>query len=203
MKEQPLPSLFHGALRGAAGGLAGAALGHVLVTLCLRGGGERWLKGPYGPDDPGFHFFDIALFLSATFGCIAFSLSRRAVPTLAGLGCAFLALALPLTVLTHAARAFPWWYWAVLGADILAVWGTTLALGALLCPARRMRGALFAALGSWAGYLVLELILHIVPSYAQGRWVPTSFIPSPVDLLTWLLAGAGMGAGIYLAGRNL
>ncbi|HAM35916.1 MAG TPA: hypothetical protein DEB40_08225 [Elusimicrobia bacterium] len=203
MNEQPpLPSLFQALLRGLYGSLAAATLGHMLVTACLPWGAELWLKGPYGP-----HFFDISLYLGVLYGGIALSLSRRPGPACAAAAAAFLGIALPMTVLTHAARwgmdtnAQPTlaWYYAVIATHTLATWGTTLGLGALLCPQRRWRGAIFAALGSLAGYLILEVFLRLVPSYAQGRWNPKSFIPSPVDLLTGMLIGAGIGAGIYLA----
>ncbi|MFA6004310.1 MAG: hypothetical protein WC881_09605 [Elusimicrobiota bacterium] len=192
-------------LRGLLGGLLGAVLGHILVTLCLHAGGELWLKGPYGP-----HFFGISLYIGALYGSIAYSLSRRKNPTLVGGLGAFLGIALPMAILTRVAH---WgmatnspptlaWVWAVLIIHTVATWGVTLALGAVLCPARPVRGALLATVGSLAGYLLLNAWLWLVPSYAQGRWVPTSFIPSPVDMLTGLLIGAGIGGGIYLAARK-
>lgn len=198
-------TVYKNLLRGLLGGWAGAILGHLLVTLCLRSGGELWLKGPYGP-----HFFGIALYLGALYGSIAFSLSGKRMPALAGGLGAFLGIALPMAILTRVAH---WgmatdsaptfaWIWAVLIIHTVATWGVTLALGAILCPARPLRGALLAAAGALAGYLTLSTLLWLVPSYAQGRWVPTSFMPSPVDMLTGLLIGAGMGAGIYLGSRK-
>jgi len=203
-EEPGIPNLPAALLRGLAGGFVGAVLGHLCVTWCLRAGGESWLKGPYGP-----HFFDISLYLGLLYGGIAAGLSLRPAATLVGALGAFLGIALPMAVLT---RIAPWgmetgapptlaWYWAVLAAHSLGTWGTTLALGALLCPRRRWLGALGAALGSFAGYLALELFLRVVPSYAQGRWNPRSFMPSPLDLLTGLLIGAGLGAGVFLAGN--
>lgn len=190
-------------LRGLAGGFCGALLGHVLVTACLRAGGESWLKGPYGP-----HFFDIALYLSLLYGGIACGLSLRPGLTAVGVLGPLLGIVLPMALFTRTARwgmepgAPPTlaWYWLVLAAHSLGTWGTTLTLGALLCPRRRWLGALGAVLGSLAGYLCLELFLRVVPSYAQGRWAPGSFVPSPLDLLSGLLIGAGLGAGVFLAG---
>ncbi|MCX5794017.1 MAG: hypothetical protein NTY77_00795 [Elusimicrobia bacterium] len=201
--ERPaIPGLSAALLRGLAGGFAGAVLGHILVTACLRAGAESWLKGPYGP-----HFFDIALYLGLLYGGIACGLSLRPGITLVGAWGAFLGIALPMALFTRTARwgmeagAPPTlaWYWLVLAAHSLGTWGTTLALGALLCPRRRWLGAVGAVLGSLAGYLSLSLFLRIVPSYAQGRWHPGSFVPSPLDLLSGLLIGAGLGAGVFLA----
>lgn len=203
--ERPaIPSLFQGLVRGSAGGLAGALAGHILVTAVLRAGGQDWLKGPYGP-----HFFDIALYLGVMYGAVGLALSLRPRPALWGFFGAFLGIALPMAVLTRVAHwgmetgAPPTlaWYWAVIVCHSLGTWGTTLALGALLGPARRWLGALGAVLGSLAGYGLLQLFLFAVPSYAQGRWDPKSFLPSPLDLLTGILIGTGIGAGIFLAGK--
>jgi hypothetical protein len=219
------PDLFQALLRGLAGGFIGAVLGHVLVTWCLRTGGEFWLKGPYGPGQ----FFGISAYLGVLYGCIGLALAWRAAPALLGLLGNFLGIALPMFVLTHhplPMRAFMRllahfpafttrlmlsmggldlaglaWTIAVLFIYIAATWGTTLGLGALLCPGRRWLGAAAAALGSLAGYLVLKVFLAAVPSCAQGRWDPRSFSPSPLDLLTGLLVGAGIGAAVCLAGR--
>ncbi|MBI5241491.1 MAG: hypothetical protein HY926_13545 [Elusimicrobia bacterium] len=200
----PIPSLFQGLLRGAAGGFSGALLGHLVVTACLHAGGQDWLKGPYGP-----HFFDISLYLGLLYGAIGLALALKPAPALTGLLGAFLGISLPMAVLTRVANwgmetgAPPTlaWYWAVIVCHSLGTWGTTLALGALLFPARRWLGALGAALGSLAGYGTLQLFLAVVPSYAQGRWDPRSYLPSPLDLLTGILIGAGIGAGVFLAGR--
>lgn len=203
-EHQPIPDLFQGLLRGAVGGFVGAMLGHILVTAVLKAGGQNWLKGPYGP-----HFLDISLYLGFLYGSLGLALSLRPRPALWGFFGAFLGIALPMSLLTRLAHwgmetgAPPTlaWYWAVIVCHSLGTWGTTLALGALLCPTRRWTGAAGAALGSLAGYGLLQLFLVLVPSYAQGRWDPKSFLPSPLDLLTGILIGAGIGAGIFLAGR--
>lgn len=203
-EHQPIPDLFQGLLRGAVGGFCGSMLGHILVTAVLKAGGQNWLKGPYGP-----HFLDISLYLGLLYGSLGLALSLRPRPALWGFFGAFLGIALPMSLLTRLAHwgmetgAPPTlaWYWAVIVCHTLGTWGTTLALGALLCPARRLAGAAGAALGSLAGYGLLQLFLVVVPSYAQGRWDPKSFLPSPLDLLTGILVGAGIGAGIFLAGR--
>ena len=203
-EHQPIPDLFQGLLRGAIGGFCGAMLGHILVTAVLKAGGQNWLKGPYGP-----HFLDISLYLGLLYGSLGLALSMRPRPALWGFFGAFLGIALPMSLLTRLAHwgmetnAPPTlaWYWAVIVCHSLGTWGTTFALGALLCPARRWTGAAGAALGSLAGYGLLQLFLVLVPSYAQGRWDPKSFLPSPLDLLTGIIIGAGIGAGIFLAGR--
>jgi hypothetical protein len=204
-KWPPIPNLLQGLLRGCIGGFAGALAGHILVTAAIKAGGQNWLKGPYGP-----HFFDISLYLAVLYAAVGWALALRPAAALVGLLGAFLGIALPMAVLTRLAHwgmdtgAPPTlaWYWAVVVAHSLGTWGTTLALGALLCPARRWLGALGAALGSLAGYGILQLFLFAVPSYAQGRWDPKSFLPSPLDLLTGILIGAGIGAGIFLAGKS-
>jgi|GEM_PF-6254414 len=223
MERPAIAKIFPGLLRGLAGGFVGAILGHLFVTWSLRAGGEFWLKGPYGPGQ----FFGIAAYLGLLYGCIGLALAGRAVPGLLGLLGNFLGIALPMVVLTHhplPMRAFMSllahfpafttglmrslggldlvglaWTLAVIAIYVMANWGTTLALGALLCPRRRWLGAGAAVLGSFAGYLVLKAFLAVVPSYAQGRWDPRSFVPSPLDLLTGLLIGAGIGAGVFLA----
>jgi hypothetical protein len=72
----------------------------------------------------------------------------------------------------------------------------------MLSPERRWRGAAGAALGSLAGYLLLMLIVYFIPPQAQGRWRPGSFYPAPLDMLTGILIGAGMGAGISLTAKK-
>ncbi|MDD5657848.1 MAG: hypothetical protein PHF00_11420 [Elusimicrobia bacterium] len=214
--------LFHALALGLAGGAAGAVLGHVLVILCLRAGGELWLKGPYGPGQ----FFGISCYLGVLYGAVALALSRRPVPCLLGFFGNFLGIALPMALLTHlpqpmnafmgllarapglAYRLMLWtrvpdpvgmaWTVAVVAVYLAANWGTTLALGAVLCPGRRWRGAAGAAAGSVAAYILLSAALALIPAQAQGRWNPGGFIPAPVDLLTGLLTGAGLGAGLYL-----
>jgi hypothetical protein len=198
-------SIFAATTRGLAGGFAGALLGHIVVTACLRAGGENWLRGPYGP-----HFFDISLYLSFLYGGIAASICSCRSSILTGFLGPWLGIALPMVFLTHFARwgmeagAQPTlaWYWAVLACHTAATWGTTLALGAVLVPGRRLRAALAAALGSFLGYLILAAFIRLVPSYAQGKWDPASFIPSPLDLLTGLLIGAGIACGIAWAARR-
>ncbi len=210
-------------MRGLAGGFVGAALGHLFVTWCLRAGGEFWLKGPYGPGQ----FFGISAYLGLLYGCIGLALAGSAGAGLLGFLGNFLGVALPMIVLTHDPRPmgafmgllahFPAfttrlmqsmggmnlvglaWTLAVIAVYTIANWGTTLALGALLCPRRRWLGAGAAVLGSFSGYLALKTFLSIVPSYSQGHWDPRSFVPSPLDLLTGLLIGAGIGAGVFLA----
>jgi hypothetical protein len=226
MNERPsaAANIFRGLLRGLAGGFVGAILGHILVTCCLRAGGEFWLKGPYGPGQ----FFGISAYLGILYGCIGLALSGTATACLLGLLGNLLGIALPMAVLTHYPLPmrvflrlllhFPVfttrlmmsmggidlaglaWTLAVIAIYIVANWGTTLALGAILCPKRRWLGAGAAALGSLAGYLLLKVFLTVIPSYAQGRWDPRSFMPSPLDLFTGLLIGAGIGAGVFLVG---
>jgi hypothetical protein len=221
-----ISNLFHGLLRGLAGGFVGAILGHVFVTWCLHMGGEFWLKGPYGPGQ----FFGISAYLGILYGCIGLALTWSAVPGLLGLLGNFIGIAFPMFVLTHhplpmrvfmgLLAHFPAftarlmmsmggidlvgmaWTLAVIAIYIVANWGTTLALGAILCPKRRWFGASAAVLGSFAGYLILKVFLAVVPSYAQGHWDPMSFMPSPMDLLTGLLIGAGIGAGVFLVGAR-
>ena len=211
-----------GALRGLAGGLAGAVLGHLFVTWCLRCGGEFWLKGPYGPGQ----FFGISAYLGILYGCIGWSLSGSAGPALIGFLGNFLGIALPMAILTHLPQpmrlflsflaSFPdalgrllhWtgllnplglaWTLAVIVIYAVANWGTTIALGAVLCPARRWPGAGAAVLGSFGSYLALKVFLFIIPAAAQGRWRPESFMPSPLDLLTGALLGTGIGAAVFL-----
>lgn len=198
------------ALAGGAGGLGGAALAHLAVTLANRlGQAELWLKGPYGPP-----FFNLALYMGILCGGIAWSLSRqvsdRATPALLGLLGPCLGISLPMALLTRFARwgmepgsAPTWaWYYSVGGLYIAATWGTLLGLGALLCPARRWLGALAGAGGAFTGYLALTAFLWAVPSYQQNLWAPQKFIPSPVALLDGLLTGAGMGLGIHAARRK-
>ncbi len=204
---------------GLSGGFAGALAGHIAVTLITRLGAQLWLVGPYGPP---MQFFAMSVYLGFLYASIAGALSRQIRPALVGFGSACLPIALPMTILTHwpgPLRAFLHllarspaitvrlmralhvlnpialiWTIAVLTVYLVATWGTTLALGALLCPARRWLGAILAAVGSGAGYLALQLFAHFIP--LPSRWDPTSFIPAPLDLLTGLLIGAGMGAGI-------
>ena len=212
---------------GLAGGFCGALLGHVAVTLILRLGAEFWLVGPHGPP---MQFFGIAIYLGLLYGSLGWALSRRPLAFLVGFLGIAVTIALPMAILTHwpqplyvflrALAHFPGfavmlmrrlhvlnpialaWTIAVLAIYLTATWGTTLALGALLCPGRRLRGAILAVLGSWGGTLILKAFTHFIPSSLQGRWNPMSFIPAPLDLLTGLLIGAGMGAGIGLARWN-
>lgn len=197
--------LFAGLVRGGLGGLLGAAFGHMGAVLLLRTVGQDFLKGPYGPP-----FLAMALDLAAPIGFIAFALSLKPRPTAVGFLGPLLGIVLPMIVLTRTAQwgmndaastPTPQWAAAVGGLYIVSTWATLLALGALLSQ-RRLAGALAGAGGAFAGYLLLAALLWAAPSYQQVRYDPKGLIPSPVDLFTGMLTGAGLGAGISLVSRR-
>ena len=89
----------------------------------------------------------------------------------------------------------PQWQLAVLVVYTVAVWGTIAVIGAL---EGGWRGALAAPLGSLAAYGVLTLLLKAAPAYAQGKWNPQSFLPSPINLMDGLLSGIGLCLALSL-----
>ncbi|MDD5303881.1 MAG: hypothetical protein PHS14_12345 [Elusimicrobia bacterium] len=192
---------FAAIVGGGAAGFFGAALAHVLSTLADRAGAEGLLRGPYGPQ-----FFLIALYTAVFYAAIGAAAGRRAATALVGFLGPLLGIALVMAALTRYSgwgmpRGLPGtaqWQLAVAVVYTAAIWSTIAALGALSAGTSRWRGALAAVLGSLAGYGVLSLLLWAVPSYAQARWSPVSFLPSPVNLMDGLLSGAGLCLALSL-----
>ncbi len=184
--------MFAAVITGGVGGLLAAGAAQLLTVFADRtGGSENWLKGPHGPP-----FFNVCLFMGIMYGGIAWALSRRRNETLIGSLGPLLGIALPLIALERW-RELPWEY-VVITVFILAVWGTIVALGWRL--GHGWRGAIGAVLGSFTGYLILQLIQYLSPAIAG--WRLYGYLPPPIVLIDGLLTGAGIAVGIHLLGRN-
>ena len=192
---------FAAIVGGGAAGFFGAALAHLLTTLADRLGTEGWLRGPYGPQ-----FFLIALYTAVFYAAIGAAAGRRAATALAGFLGPLLGIAAVMTALTrysgwgmpHNLGGTPQWQLAVAVVYTAAIWGTIAVLGAASAETSRLRGALAAVVGSLTAYGALSFFLWAVPAYAQTRWNPVSFIPSPVNLMDGLLSGAGLCLALSL-----
>lgn len=185
-------SPFSAIVGGGSAGFFGAALAHVLTTIASRFGAEDWLRGPYGTQ-----FFPIALYLGILYAAIGFA-AGRAKSALVGFSCPFFGIVVPMTLLTHleSMKNLPrgntliWsWVWIVVLIQAVALWGGIAMIGAVSAATKPWRGIIAAVVGSFAGYGILSFFLWSVPSYGQGRWNPTSLLPSPVSLMDGLLSG--------------
>ncbi|MDE2142748.1 MAG: hypothetical protein KGL74_06425 [Elusimicrobia bacterium] len=193
----PFAALAGGGLAGFAGGL----LAHVITIFAVRHGSESWLRGPYGPP-----FFNVALYTGIFYGVIGLAAGRKPLTGTTGFLGAFFAILSPLFVLTRyggwgmaAGEAItPAWQAAVVIVYACAIWGAIAAIG---FSVRSWRGGAAAVLGSLAGYAVLKIFLAAFSSWAKTPWDPTSYIPSPVNLLDGLLSGAGLCLGLSLEER--
>lgn len=195
---------FTAVLTGGGAGLGGAALAHVATALADRAGSATWLKGPYGPP-----FFNIALYTGLFYAAIGTAAGRRAKEALIGLLGPFLAIAVPMTVLTRVARLGVFekapsleWQAIVAGVYLLAIWGTIAALGWSAARARPWQGAGAAVLASLLAYGLLTLLLRLVPSYALTPWNPAGLVPSPVNLMDGILSGAALSLAAALIERR-
>lgn len=194
-------SPFAAVVGGGVAGFIGAALAHVLSTLADRAGAEGLLRGPYGPQ-----FFLISLYTAVFYASIGAAAGRRFTTAAAGFLGPLIGIAAVMAALTRypgwgMPRGLPGtaqWQLAVAVVYTAAIWVTIAALGAMSAATARWRGALAAVLGSLSAYGVLSLLLWAVPSYAQTRWSPVSFLPSPVNLMDGLLSGAGLCLALSL-----
>lgn len=201
INEQRSCSPFAAVVGGGGAGFLGAALAHVLSTAADRAGAEHFLRGPYGPQ-----FFLIALYTSVFYAAIGAAAGRRLATAVAGFLGPMIGIAAVMTVLTRYSgwgmpRHLPGtiqWQVAVASVYTIAIWGTIALLGAMSTGSTRLRGALAAIGGSLTAYGLLSFLLWAVPSYAQGRWSPVSFLPSPVNLMDGLLSGAGLCLALSL-----
>ena len=160
-------TLFAALLSGGAGGFAGGAAAHLVVTALNRfTDANQWLKGPYGPP-----FFNLALFMGIFYGAIGLALSRRLKTALAGFFGPLLAIALPMSVMTWTLRlGSRAWVYAVGVIFIAAVWGTVFLLGWMSGKERKRLAGLGAMAGSFAGYLALSAALKLAPGLALWPW---------------------------------
>ncbi len=184
---------FAAIVGGGGAGFFGAALAHIATTTATRFGAENWLRGPYGTQ-----FFPIALYLAILYAAIGFAAGRSAKSALIGFSCPFFGIIVPMALLTNleSIKDLPrgntliWsWVWIVVIIQAVALWGGIAMIGAVSASTKPWRGIIAAVAGSFAGYGVLSLFLWAVPSYGQGRWNPTSLLPSPVSLMDGLLSG--------------
>lgn len=189
---------------GGAAGFAGASLAHVVTALLDRAGSETWLKGPYGPP-----FFNISLYTGVFYAAVGAGASRRAREAALGFAGPFLAIALPMTVLTRVARFGVYetapsieWKAVVSVVYLLAIWGTIAGLGAASVSGRRGLGAAAAVVASLSAYGLLEAFMRLVPSYAKSPWDPTALIPSPINLMDGILSGAALSLAVFFIERR-
>lgn len=196
---------FDAVLAGAGAGLGGAALAHVVTALLDRAGSEAWLKGPYGPP-----FFNISVYTAVFYAAIGSAAGRRLRELLIGLLGPFLAIVVPMTVLTRVARLglFPdkapsiEWQVVVSAVYMLAIWGTIAALGASAVSRKRWAGAAAAVGASLAGYAMLSLFIKLAPAYARSPWDPAGLAPSPINLMDGLLSGVALTLAVLFVERR-
>ena len=186
---------------GGLAGFAGAALAHMITIFAVRHGSEAWLRGPFGPP-----FFNVGIYTGLFYGAIGAAAGRKWLTTATGFLGAFFGIIFPLFVLTRyggwgmaAGEAItPAWQNVIVIVYSFAIWATIAGIGFSL---RSWRGAGAAVLGSLVGYAVLKVSLSIFSSWAKTPWNPSSYIPSPVNLLDGLLSGAGLCLGLSLDQR--
>jgi hypothetical protein len=158
----------------------------------------NFLQGSYGTP-----FFAVALYTGVFYAAISAVAGRRLRFALAGFLTPFLAIIVPMFILTR----FPGWgsspgasVWPmVVTVDyIVAIWATVGLIGALAVPSRPARGAAATIMGSLSGYAFLSLFLKFVPMRVLGVWNPMSYLPAPVNLLDGLLSGGGLCAALKI-----
>jgi hypothetical protein len=196
---------FSALVGGGAAGFFGAALAHLLTTFAVRLGSDSWLRGPYGPQ-----FFNVALYTGVFYAAIGAAAGRRIKTAAIGFLGTFLGILFPMFILTRYGGwgmprtetiVSPHWQSAVLGLYVLAIWGTIAGIGATAGRIAWWRGLGAAVLGSAVAYGVLTVLLRIFAAWAKSPWNPTSFVPSPVNLLDGLLSGAGLCLALALDER--
>lgn len=196
MTRKPSTRVFNEAALGAAAGLFGAALGHVLIVAAFETTGDAsvWFKGPHGPP-----FFSLLVATAVFYACLAGALApkgeRARAAALAG-AVSGGTLYLPMSLAT---RMFAWgeapgeaptlkWVYLVLVVYCCASLAGAAAAGFL---ARRPRGVRAALLGLSASYLVSLAIRRFIPPTVPHGWLPTFG-----SLVDGTLTGFGIGAAL-------
>lgn len=195
---------FAAVMTGGAAGFFGAAAAHVLTALFDRAGSELWLKGPYGPP-----FFNVALYTGVFYAAVGAGARRRAREALIGFLGPFMAIAVPMLVLTRVARLglFPdaapsiEWRPIVTAVYLLGIWGTIAAIGASAVT-KPLQGAAAAVVASLLGYGLLQAFFALLPAAARNPWNPAGLVPSPVNLMDGVLSGAAVALAAALVERR-
>ena len=182
-------------------GFTGGLFAHVLTIFLVRHGSEGWLRGPFGPP-----FFNVGIYTGIFYGVIGAAAGRKGLTAATGFLGAFFGVIIPLFVLTRyggwgmpsGAEITPAWQTVVVIVYALTIWGTIAGIGLTASRTTKWRGAAAAIIGSIAAYAVVKLLLGIFSSWTKTPWDPSSYIPSPVNLLDGLLSGAGLCLGLSI-----
>ena len=202
--KPPSPTLM--VLGAAAGGGAGALLGHSSVMLLSSAvpGAGLWLKGPHGPP-----FFDLALYTAVGYGLLGAGLcqeDRRVKGAAAGFLLPLSAILLPMAAAT---RLFHWgedpfaeptlaWFYLTSAVYLVAAAGALLTLGRL--EGRRWKAGGGALLGALGGYLMGLGVMRLFPSLQSSA--PAGLLPPGGLFLDGLLSGGSVGLGVALTRRK-
>lgn len=175
--------------------MGGAAVGQIAAALISR----FWLLQPQAAYLSAGIRIGVALQAALLYGLIAFGLSRRWRPFVLGLGVAFfvmlgidagLSVALPRMKIS-ADYALPYAY-------IAAMWTAVFCVGWACAGDRRCLSG-FAGL---AGSICIEypgnFLIRLVPGLMFWTGSPMGFMAAPAILADGMLAGLGLGLGLWI-----
>lgn len=188
-------SLFELLVGGGLGGLLGTVLGQIAAALIHR----FWVL------QPGAHYADagirigLALQMALLYAMIALGLSRRLLPFLWTMGlasCLMLCADAGLTLALPRLKVPP--EYALPYAYIAAMWISVYFVASACAPSRRWLAGFAGLAGSMCIEYPGNFLIRVIPGVMSWPGSPLSFLAAPATLLDGMLAGLGLGLGLWL-----